>query len=172
MDLLLPPEDIELTESPNISMNELLSRQNVTSSNTLNKTERVRYGWQDNYNDYIIRRLKPSFSSDEDKLTHIKTHSRIIFKDLKPSNQSNSTSLNYFSANLDQNSAQKVNGDDEDLEDPTIIEDYIDQIKLKPVQALKLNIHEVTRTKLCEAIEKKEKEKDDLRLKLEFLGKN
>ena len=165
--MLVPPEDIEPTGSADLSVNELFTKQQYPSQESYSKTERI-HGWQDNYNDYIIRRLVPS-SSGEDNLTDARTDSRVILKDGMVSSASISTSQNQFSTNMDKEVPEPILDDEKEETRPTefhhaIFSFAVDRIKLKPVQALKLNIHEATRTRLCEAIDKKRREQEELRL--------
>lgn len=158
--MLVPPEDIEPTGS-DLSINELFTREKYPSKDSLSKSERI-HGWQDNYNDYIIRRLVPS-SSGEGELTDARADSRVILKEGQASSASISTSQNQFSTIMDKEVPEPVFEDEQEETRPTefrhgIFSFSLDRIKLKPVQALKLNIHEATRTRLCEAIDKKRRE--------------
>lgn len=90
-------------------------------------------------------------------------------KDGKVSSASISTSQNQFSTNMDKEVPEPILDDEKEETQPTefhhgIFSFALDRIKLKPVQALKLNIHEATRTRLCEAIDKKRREQEELKL--------
>lgn len=140
-----------------------MTKKKLTSRH---KTDRI-HGWQDNYNDYIIRRHVSSATIDENQ-THVNAHSRLIVKDINKTSGSITTSPKRFSANI-RKEGQELMLDDENqgmqlTKFNHVINDCFDRIKLKPVQALKLNIHEATRTRLCRAIEKKLKEQEELKL--------
>ena len=179
--LLNPPEDLEPTSSASHysdgrTMMIQCADPNHKKAEKFKETDRI-HGWKDHYNDYIIYKLKKS-SSEDDKITERLTDKKgieIQQNDLRDA-FTEKTSQNKFSCALkhedgeDEDSIENYHESNENSDflptdfSPNILS--FDRIHLKPLQALKLNIHDISRSKLNDAIGRNLMEQQELQRKL------